>query len=212
MMKIFYRLFTIFFILFTIACASPQKTDEDSNSIKANIDLKPEDILPPPVAGESIYNEKGELVLNSKYEPKFFQEPSKDNLEYFRVILSANQYYVRQIRGSKFILRNPDDGGDALSKDEIHGFDLVELTDDGILSIQLNSNTGNMEVINFDRRVPRINDVAKVIQNDLSRWNFKHESKDEKPIITKMKVYYQIILHKTLTREEIKAKYFKKKK
>ncbi len=212
MIKQFCRLLTILILLLSFGCQSPQKTDQDSNNSSSNIELNPEDILPSPVAGESIYNEKGEQIQNSKYEPKFFQEPSKDNLEYFRVILSANQYQVRQIRGSKFILRNPDDGGDALSKEEIHGYDLVELTDDGILSIQLNANTGNMEVINFDRRVPRINDVAKVIQNDLSRWNFKHETKDEKPIITKMKVYYQIILHKTLTREEIKAKYFNKKK
>lgn len=214
MVKIIQIILSIVILNFSLVCKSlPSSEAQSELSSQSTIPNPTEnEILPAPVDGEKVFDENGEEIQNSKLQPAFFQQASKDSLEYFRVILSANQYLVRQIRGSKFIRRIPDTGADDLTREEIHGYDLVNLEDEGILYITLNSNTGSIEVINFDRRVPRINDIAKIIQNDLTRWKFKHESSEEKPIITKLKVFYQIHLNKTLTREEIKEKYFKKKK
>jgi hypothetical protein len=212
MAKNFQIIISIAILSFAFACKSAVISDQDSLTSQNTIPEPTEqELLPAPVEGEIMLDENGDEVNNSILQPVFFQQASKDNLEYFRVILSANQYLVRQIRGSKYIRRIPDSGADDLTRDEIHGYDLVNLVDEGNLYITLNSNTGNMEVINFDRRVPRINDVAKIIQNDLTRWQFKHESSEDKPIITRFKVFYQIHLSKTLTRQEIKEKYFKKK-
>ena len=214
MVKIIQIILSIVILNFSLVCKSlPSSEAQSELSSQSTIPNPTEnEILPAPVDGEKVFDENGEEIQNSKLQPAFFQQASKDSLEYFRVILSANQYLVRQIRGSKFIRRIPDPGADDLTREEIHGYDLVNLEDEGILYMTLNTNTGSIEVINFDRRVPRINDIAKIIQNDLTRWKFKHESSEEKPIITKLKVFYQIHLSKTLTREEIKEKYFKKKK
>lgn len=170
-----------------------------------------EDRLPPIVSGEDMMDENGEIVFNHKNAPEYFQAPSKDPYEYFRVIISSDDYFVRQIRGSKLIQRKPDIGGDELVKEEIGNFNVKDMQDEGILLLTLNGNTGGIEVVNFDRRVPRINGIAKIIQNDVIRWQFLHELRDDRPQITKFKVYYRIILQKTLTREQIKEKFFNKK-
>lgn len=209
-----YRIFFLGFCLFFLSCTTGNgiTSIQDSPPSVSTDSLSQADLLSPPVDGESILNEAGEVVLNNIYEPEFFQASSRDPLEYFRVIIASDKYLVRQIRGSSLIQRKPDIGGDDLVREEIRGFDLVNLVDDGILFISLNSNTGNLEVINFDRRVPRINNIAKIIQNDATRWQFLHELKDEKPQITKFRIYYRIELKQTLTKEEIREKYYNKKK
>lgn len=170
------------------------------------------DILPPPVEGENIQNEKGEFVVNSIHEPEYFQAKSRDYKEFFRVIVSSEGYFVRQIRGTSKIQRKPDLQGDGLIQEDMGNFDIVNLKDDGILDVSLNSNTGSIEVIRFDGRVPRINEIAKIIQNDVMRWEFLHELVDDKAQITKFKVYYRIELKQKLTREEVKERFLKRKK
>ncbi|WCL48120.1 hypothetical protein [Leptospira sp. GIMC2001] len=192
--------------------ANCKSVDESKDSAEIQASIPETDILPPPVSGEEIIDEHGNVVVNHKKEHTYFQNPSTDSLEYFRVILTSDMYEVRQIRGSKFIRRKPDLGGDSLAKEEVHNFNTVNLTDEGILLVTLNGFTGGIEVINFDRRVPRINEIAKLIQSDVTRWNFLHEYKDDKPQITRMKIFYMIQLKKTLTREEILERYLKKKK
>lgn len=170
-----------------------------------------EDRLPSPVQGEDMLDQNGEIVFNHKNAPEYFLSPSHDSYEYFRVIISSDDYLVRQIRGSKYIQRKPDIGGDELAKEEIANYNIKDMKDEGTLMLTLNGNSGGIEVVNFDRRVPRINDIAKIIQNDVIRWEFLHALREERPQITKFKVFYQIVLQKKLTREQIKEKFFKKK-
>lgn len=195
----------------SVSCASVDKSQEDSSSIEQSR-ITEQDHLPAPVPGEEILDEKGNPVTNHKGEHPYFQEPSTDALEYFRVVVSSDRYSVRQIRGSRYIQRKPDPGGDELIQEEISNYNITNLADEGILYLGLNGNTGGIEVVNFDRRVPRINDIAKIIQNDVMRWNFLHELRDDKPQITRLKVFYRIELKKTMTREQIKEKFFNKKK
>lgn len=171
-----------------------------------------QEILPPPGGdGEMILNEKGEEVQNHTGEIPFFQKKSELPLELFRVYIASDSYMVRQIRYTDKIRRKPDPGGDELSKEEMKKYDLLSFVDDGIISIGLNSVTGKLESISFDRRVPRINDIAKIIQNDASRFNYEHASKDGTPIVTKFLVTYQIRLYPGKTRDEIKQMLQKKK-
>ncbi|TGL90401.1 hypothetical protein EHQ68_02930 [Leptospira congkakensis] len=170
------------------------------------------DVLPPPGGeGEIILNELGEEVQNHSGEFPFFQKKSDLPTELFRVYIASDSYMVRQIRHTDKIRRKPDPGGDELSKEEMKKFDLLSFVDDGMITIGLNTITGKLESIAFDRRVPRINDVAKIIQNDASRFNYEHSSKDGTPIITKFLISYQIRLYPGKTRDEIKQMLQKKK-
>ncbi|MBE7411296.1 MAG: hypothetical protein L6Q54_00925 [Leptospiraceae bacterium] len=154
---------------------------------------------------EKILDEKGEVVENNSGEPKFFSKESSDTQEYFRVIISSDSYQLRQIRGTENVMRKPDLGGDQLICDELKKFNLIDFVDDGIVLVKLNGETGKLENFNFHTRVPRINDIAKIIQNDATRWNLEHK-KGNIPVVTKYLIYYNIILKNKSNREEVKNK------
>jgi hypothetical protein len=170
------------------------------------------ELLPAPGGeGEIILDEKGMAVQNNTNEIPFFQKKSDLPSELFRVYMSSDSYMVRQIRNSDKIIRKADPGGDELAREEVKKFDLINFIDDGYVIIGLNSNTGKLETIAFDRRVPRINDIAKVIQNDASRWNYEHLSKDGLPVVLKFMINYQIRLYPVKSRDEVKQMLQKKK-
>ncbi|PJZ86604.1 LA_2219 family laminin/E-cadherin/plasminogen-binding protein [Leptospira harrisiae] len=195
-----------------LGCQSTPQTNTNANTESSLEAHQTKDILPPPGGeGEIILNEKGEEVQNHSGEIPFFQKKSDLPTELFRVYIASDSYMVRQIRHTDKIRRKPDAGGDELSKEEMKKFDLLSFVDDGMIVIGLNTVTGKLESIAFDRRVPRINDVAKIIQNDASRFNYEHSSKDGTPIITKFLISYQIRLYPGKTRDEIKQMLQKKK-
>ncbi len=201
--------FALICLVFFLSCSAPEKT---VNSSTSETPISPEDLLPPPGGeGEIVLNEKREEIQNSKRELAFFQKMSDIPMELFRVYVASDTYKVRQIRGADRIQRKVDDGGDELTKDELKKMDLLNFIDDGYVLIGLNPNSGKLETISFDRRVPRINDVAKIIQNDASRWSYDHITKDGKLQITKFMINYQIRLYPNKTPEEIKQMLKKKK-
>lgn len=211
-MKFSFHSVLIVFLLFTVSCQTTKDSTSTSSEETKNDTSIIKDLLPPPGGeGEIILNEKGEEVQNHTGEIPFFQKKSDLPQEVFRVYVASDSYMVRQIRHTDKIRRKPDPGGDELSKEEMKKYDLLSFVDDGIISIGLNTVTGKLESIAFDRRVPRINDIAKIIQNDASRFNYEHSSKDGSPIITRFLVTYQIRLYPGKTRDEIKQMLQKKK-
>ncbi|TGK53561.1 hypothetical protein EHQ16_15935 [Leptospira kanakyensis] len=211
-MKILHLFLSLGFVSFFLFCQSTPQTNANLNS-ESNSEILPiKESLPAPGGeGEIILNEKGEEVQNHSGEIPFFQKKSELPTELFRVYIASDSYMVRQIRHTDKIRRKPDPGGDELAKEEMKKFDLLSFVDDGMITIGLNTITGKLESIAFDRRVPRINDVAKIIQNDASRFNYEHSSKDGTPIITKFLISYQIRLYPGKTRDEIKQMLQKKK-
>jgi hypothetical protein len=197
--------FTLFLIL-TCRTTSSNSNTNSQNTTPIG------DLLPPPGGeGEVILNENGQIVQNNTNEIPFFQKKSDLPTELFRVYMSSDSYMVRQIRGTDKIVRKPDPGADELAKEEIRKFDLINFIDDGYVVVGLNSNTGRLETIAFDRRVPRINDIAKVIQNDASRFNYEHLTKDGVPSVLKFIINYQIRLYPVKSRDEVKQMLQKKK-
>ncbi|EOQ88020.1 putative lipoprotein [Leptospira yanagawae serovar Saopaulo str. Sao Paulo = ATCC 700523] len=211
-MKFLFHSVLFVFLISFVSCQTTKESSTSTSDETKTETLVPKDILPPPGGeGEIILNEKGEEVQNHTGEIPFFQKKSDLPQEVFRVYLASDSYMVRQIRHTDKIRRKPDAGGDELSKEEMKKFDLLSFVDDGIISIGLNTVTGKLESIAFDRRVPRINDIAKIIQNDASRFNYEHSSKDGSPLITRFLVTYQIRLYPGKTRDEIKQMLQKKK-
>ncbi|MDZ4727191.1 MAG: hypothetical protein SH817_13630 [Leptospira sp.] len=201
-------LYILIFFTFLFGCRTSQGTTSNTDTKAIAIG----ELLPPPGGeGEVILNENGNIVENHSNELPFFQKKSEIPNEFFRVYMSSDSYFVRQIRGTDKIKRKPDAGGDDLAKEEIKRFDLLNFIDDGYVMVGLNSTTGKLETIAFDRRVPRLNDIAKVIQNDASRWNYEHPTKDGLPVVTRFIVNYQIRLYPNKSRDEVKQMLQKKK-
>ncbi|PJZ69557.1 hypothetical protein CH373_15380 [Leptospira perolatii] len=168
-------------------------------------ELPPAEMLPNPAGeNEPVINEEGNEVRITTADPASFQSASKDSGEYFRVYITSDTYQVRQIRGSKFIRKKPDKGGDTLISEELAKYNKINFSDDGIILVILNGNTGNVETIRFNTRVPRINDLAKVIQNDVTRWSMEHS--EEKPVVTKYQIHYVVKLENRsgTTRDKVK--------
>ncbi|MGJ4747292.1 LA_2219 family laminin/E-cadherin/plasminogen-binding protein [Leptospira sp. SA-E8] len=163
------------------------------------------EVLPNPAGdNEEIIDEEGREVKISTTDPSSFQGLSKDSSEYFRVHITSESYQVRQIRGSKYIRRKVDKGGDALISEELVKYNRINFMDDGIILVILNGNTGAVETIRFNTRVPRINNLAKIIQNDVTRWSMEHS--EEKPVVTKYQIHYTIKLENksNTTRDAVK--------
>jgi hypothetical protein len=158
-----------------------------------------------PAGEKEIYiDENGKEVKISDIDPEPFRAISTNPMEAFRVIMSSDGYSVRQIRGGSHMRRKPDLEGDKVIIEDINQFNKVNMVDDGLMIVKLNSKTGKLENVNFYKRIPRIHDLAKIMQNDVTRWVLEHKS--EEPVMTKFLVTYYIVLQKKQSKEEPKAK------
>ncbi|AMX58354.1 LA_2219 family laminin/E-cadherin/plasminogen-binding protein [Leptospira borgpetersenii] len=198
---------TSFGLFLVFSCSSAE--------ISENEKAKYTSVPNPAGENEIILDEEGKEVRLNTGDQDSFLKPSKDPLEYFRVYISSDSYQLRQLRGSKFIRRKVDKGGDALISEELVRFNKINFIDDGIIIVVLNGNTGAFETIRFNTRVPRINDLAKIVQNDVTRWIMEHS--EEKPIITKFQIHYSLELkNKTgstrdAVKEELKKEVIRRK-
>lgn len=188
-------------ILFLFYCAKDGKNIPPENNV-----IKPQSQSVYP-AGESeqIIDENGKVVQITVDDPKFFQEPSKNKMEFFRVLISSESYQIRQIRQSENIKRKSDIGGDSLIYEELKKYDKVDFVDDGVIIIKLDKRTGKFDNIKFDTKVPRINDIAKIILNDATRWILEHKNNEEpNPNVLNFLISYNVKLSKKINRDEIK--------
>ncbi|WP_394854567.1 LA_2219 family laminin/E-cadherin/plasminogen-binding protein [Leptospira ellisii] len=185
-------------VFWILSCSS------SGGSTKETETGKYEAVPNPAGENEPVLDEEGNTVGLTTADPAPFLKPSKDPLEYFRVHITSDGYQLRQLRGSKYIKRKVDRGGDALISEELVRFNKINFVDDGIIIVVLNGNTGAFETIRFNTRVPRINDLAKIVQNDVTRWSMEHS--EEKPVITKFQIHYTLELKNKVgsTRDAVK--------
>lgn len=197
-----------FFFLFSICqCASSQEStpkDTKPDLVLGAREGTPTQKFFPGGEKEKVLNEKGEEVEITDLDPEPFRIPSKDPLEMFRVIISGDSYQLRQIRGASLMRRKPDAGGDQLMVEDVAKYDLIDKVDDGLIVTKLNSKSGKLENVNFYKRMPRIHDLAKIMQNDSTRWVLEHKP-DQDPVITKYYVTYYIVLKNKKSRDEVKG-------
>ena len=180
-------------ILLLVSCSSNSNTEKPKSS-----DGK---IYYPAGQKEIILDENGKEVIITSDDHPLFQKDKKNGDELFRVVLSSEYYQVRQIRQTENIKRKPDIQGDKVIMEELLKYNKKDFTDDGIISVKLNSKTGKIETLNTDRST-RIQQLLKIIQGDASRWFLEH--KTEEPIITKFNIVYNVVLLNKATRDQIK--------
>ncbi|PJZ56039.1 LA_2219 family laminin/E-cadherin/plasminogen-binding protein [Leptospira barantonii] len=200
--------FAVALSLFVTSCSTTTKTPEGES-------VKHESVPNPAGDNEVVLDEEGREVSLNTGDPASFLKPSKDPMEYFRVHITSDGYQLRQLRGSKYIKRKVDKGGDALISEELVRFNKINFVDDGIIIVVLNGNTGAFETIRFNTRVPRINDLAKIVQNDVTRWSMEHS--EEKPVVTKFQIHYSLELknkvgsNRDVVKEELKKEVIRRK-
>jgi hypothetical protein len=197
----------LFFLLASFHCSTPQEnpvSEKKRSLILGAREGQATQTFYPAGEKEKILNEKGEEVQITDLDPEPFRLPSKDPGEMFRVIISGDGYQLRQIRGASLMRRKPDPGGDQLMIEDVSKYDLIDKVDDGLMVTKLNSKTGKLENVNFYKRMPRIHDLAKIMQNDSTRWVLEHKP-DQDPAITKFYTTYYIVLQNKKSRDEVKG-------
>lgn len=142
---------------------------------------------------EKVVNENGQYVNITASDYEHFKSPSTNKYEYFRVVMSSDGYHLRQIRGTDSFIRKQDPGGDQLIMQELSKFDKINYSDDGIVKVRLNGETGKVENVNFYQRVPRISELATLMRNDVTRWVFEHKEKGM-PKVRNFMISYKVIL------------------
>ncbi len=182
-------------ILIFTSCTSSNKKED---SVKINPESQ---IFYPAGQKENILDENGNQVSITSEDHPLFQKESKSTDELFRVVVSSDFYKIRQIRQTENIKRKPDLGGDSFIMEELQKYNKKDFTDDGIISVKINANTGKIETANTERNT-RIQQLLKIIQGDSTRWVLEHKS--EKPLIIKYNIVYNIILSNKSNREQIK--------
>jgi hypothetical protein len=213
--------FTVLILLFC-CCSIPQKdslptelpnkenTNASNSNEKPGVPFFQESPIPGPTS-DIMLNEKNEPVSCYPSSPKYFCKPSVDGLEFFRVYITSESYEVRQIRGSELIKRRPDPQADQLFMEEILKLDYINFQDDGIIMITFSPTTKKVDSIKFHSTVPRINEVAKILQNDASRWKWDWENNTFSHDASKFLIHYTVRLKNNLSREEVKELLKKKK-
>lgn len=140
----------------------------------------------------------------------FFHKPTVSG-ELFRVLITRDNYSVRQYGQTSSIQRVPDAKGDReqlKSYREIH--DEIDFRDweiEGILDVRLNPHTGRIEQIQYVQgHTPRTYQAAKLFQEDLTRYRFRFPQGVIQPV--RFNVYFRWVIKRRpdLSDEEIKLR------
>ncbi len=132
-------------------------------------------------AGNQHTIETGQTEVVQPADDPFFTAPSTDG-ELFRVLITTNNYQIKQMTSETLIQRKPDPAGD---RDQLEQFtklhDRYAFRDwslAGMLKIRLNPNTGEIEHIEFAiGHNPKSWQAGRMFQDDVSRFSFLYPQK-----------------------------------
>lgn len=163
------RRFVMLFVLgsWLAACAGPVKKAEP----------QAEEVQKPRPAKEEGF------VEDQPFEPvssddAFFLKPAQGG-EVFRVLITRDNYSVRQLASRDAIQRPADARGD---REQLNAYrEITEQIDfkdweiEGTLDVRLNPHTGQIEQLQYAAgRNPKTWQAAKLFQEDLTRFRFKY--------------------------------------
>lgn len=179
-----------------LACVSGAKTEEPTGDDKGKPEVKGfvEDQPAEPVSDDDL----------------FFQKPAVSG-ELYRVLITGQNYSVRQYGQTTSIQRPSDSRGDKeqlKSYQEIH--DEIDFRDweiEGVLDVRLNPHTGQIEQLQYvPGHNPRTYQAAKLFQEDLTRFRFKFPQGVIQPIRFNVRFRWVIKRRPGLSDEEAKLK------
>ena len=201
-MKIYNLVLSVSLAIMLVNCATSSNSNKSENKKDDSSGFFEKELPNPSGTDEAVYDEKGRKISITEQDPDFFKKPSTNPEEYFRVIISSDSYELSQIRGSEEIMRKKDSGGDNNISGHISKFDKIDFKDEGTIEVIVNPAKKHIMGINFRHRAPRINDLAEIMRDDASRWEFDYKN-DENPKKI-FEISYQIRLNKKSDRETVK--------
>lgn len=153
--------------LWISACAAPVKEKEPASD---------EATKPQPAKEEGFTEDQPAEPVPD--DDAFFLKPPQSG-EVFRVLITRNNYSVRQLASKDAIQRPADSRGDREQLNayrEIHEqIDFKDWEIEGTLDVRLNPHTGQIEQLQYAAgRNPRTWQAAKLFQEDLTRFRFKY--------------------------------------
>ncbi len=159
--------------------------------------------LPPLVANQPIKADNattaypGEADVQGLREA-FFARPV-ENEELFRVFVTSDGYFRKQLAHTETVSVKEDAAGDQAIADEFRKFDMVNSLQEGQIRVELYPTTGKFYRIRQSK--PSImKETDKIMSDDITRWQFVFAKNEIQP--KDFRISYQVLLRKKITREQ----------
>jgi len=143
-------------------------------------------------------NDSTSAQIQSENDEFFNNDPQAE--EYFRVILSSDQYTVKQMKETSNFQRVDDPDGDTYIRNELKKLDKINEIREGVLTIWLMPDSGAVMKVR-PKRLTYLIEIDQLLTEDVRRWSFSFPKKIVNP--TMLDIKYRVILQKKQTDEEI---------
>lgn len=128
----------------------------------------------------------------------FFNRPPEAE-EVFRVFVTSDGYYRKQVAFNEKVSIKEDLPGDQAIADEFRKFDMVNSLQEGQIRVELYPTTGKFYRVRQSK--PSVmKETDKMMSDDITRWQFVFVKDEINP--KDFRVSYQVLLRKKITREQ----------
>ena len=155
------------------------------------------------------YNPEQPLYPTAGDDPFFFKKVQDD--EVFRVLVSKDNYQVRQVSAKKLIRRPLDPDQDKVVLEGFYDFhERYNFTDQVLtatLSVRLNPHSGKIQNLEFvPTENPQSWQVGRLMQHDLKRYKFRFPTGQVQMPTFRIRYMFRITRDPNLTEEEARRK------
>ncbi len=142
-------------------------------------------------------------------DPYFFKDALEE--EAFRVLITKDQYQIRQISFVNDIEKIKDIEGDRVQlKYYNEYYEQMNFKDwefEGIVKVRLNPQTANIEKIHYyGNYIPRVKQALELFLQDVSRYKFRYLTEKMNPDSFLIRILWRIEKDPNLTEEEAKQR------
>lgn len=191
------------FFIFINYCKTTSKIEVQDN--KQNISVDPNK-----TQNFEVFQEDQPLYPTETDDP-FFLNKIQLSEEAFRVLITRNNYQVRQIQFNDDIERIKDRLGDKeqlkIYEEFYNQIDFKDWEFEGILRIRINPQTTNIESIKYESHyIPKTQQAMKLFLEDISRYKFKYLKQVPYPNQFLIRILWRIKKNPELTEEQAKTR------
>jgi hypothetical protein len=156
--------------------------------------------------------EEDQPVYPVETDDPFFLD--KNNLleeEAFRILVTKNNYQIRQIKYENFIEKIKDVSGD---KEQLNYYkqvyEKINFKDwefEGVLKVSLNPQNANIERLQYyEHYIPKLKQAVELFIQDISRYKFRYLQNQTYPKEFLIRIEWRIKKDPNLTEEEAKGR------
>ncbi|GIX43080.1 MAG: hypothetical protein KatS3mg129_2813 [Leptospiraceae bacterium] len=173
-------------------------------------ETKSDENIEPIIIEEQFQEEQPKYPVEND-DPYFLNLDDKLHDEAFRVLITKNNYQLRQIQYEEYIERVKDIIGD---KEQLNYYkqiyEQINFKDwefEGVIQIQLNPQTSNIEKLQYHPRyIPKMKQAVELFIQDISRYKFKYLKDLTYPKEFTIRVLWRIKKDPNLTEDQAKER------